>query len=231
MSSKKIIYITDPLCLWCYGAADIVEDFYQELPKDLHKEVINGGLFPASQAKACDGEFINYIQMVAKRVTEMSGKQFSPDFWKLISQSNFSYDTEPSARAVVVVKHLYGVKEAMSYAHAIQHAFFVEGRNVMLSSVLADIAADESYSRQSFLAFYMSDESLDLTKQEYSESKQLGVRGFPAHIYINKNMGYSLSSGFTDKSSLHKALSWAEQQCEPKKEDDAPLCTTSGCSK
>ena len=230
MSSTRLLYITDPLCLWCYGISSIVEEFNQQLPSQLIAETINGGLFPAEQAKKCDSYFINYLKTASVQVTKLSGKEFSPLFWQLLEKPGFIYNTEPSAKASVTVKKLAGELNVLPFMHALQHAFFVNGKDVMQSATLAQLAKPFGIDTQDFLSFYLSDECLNLTKQEYAEVKQIGVQGFPALLYLNGRQGYKLSSGFASLESLQKALSWAENECKQVELDSSNACSDEGCS-
>jgi putative protein-disulfide isomerase len=229
MNSTRLLYVTDPLCLWCYGISSVIEEFYQILPSKLLTETINGGLFPNKQAKICDEAFRDYLKNAAEHVTKLSGKTFSPLFWKLLSTPNFIYDTEPSAKASITVKKFTDEKTMLEFMHTIQKAFFVEGKNVMQPSVLASLAQPFGISEQAFLDFYISEKCLNLTKKDYSEAKQLGVQGFPALLYLNGRQGYKLSAGFSDLKSLKKALSWAENECSPTKTNNGNSCSDQGC--
>lgn len=230
MDNPRLLYITDPLCLWCYGISSIVDDFSQQLPTSLSIETINGGLFPAVQAKKCTPEFIDYLKKASENVTKLSGKKFSTDFWQLLATPNFMYDTEPSARASVAMKKLAGEEVMLKYIHSLQEAFFVEGKDIMQAETLASLAKPFGVRRSVFLATYNTEECLSLTKQEYAETKQLGVQGFPAIIYLKGRQGYKLSAGFSTLENLNAALQWAENECKPAVENSENICTDEGCS-
>lgn len=230
MTAARLLYVTDPLCLWCYGISSIVEEFYHQLPSELCTETINGGLFPGIQAKRCDKDFRDYLKNASLHVTKLSGKEFSPLFWQLLATPGFSYDTEPSARASVTVKKLAGEEAMLNYIHALQHAFFVEGKDVMQANTLAKIAEPFGISQQDFLSYYLSGNCLNLTKQEYAEAKQLGVQGFPALIYLNGRQGYKLSAGFSTLENLKKAFDWAQNECKQAEHNNVGLCSSDGCS-
>jgi len=230
MDTPRLLYITDPLCLWCYGISSIIEEFSLQLPNALNIETINGGLFPAEQAKQCSPDFIEYLKKAALQVTSLSGKKFSPEFWALLASPNFKYDTEPSAKAAVAIKHIAGEQTMLKYLHVLQEAFFIEGRNIMQARTLALLAEPFGISSAEFLAFYTSESCLNATKQEYAETKQLGIQGFPALIYLKGRQGYKLSSGFSRLESLQTALKWAENECNPVAVANKNVCSDEGCS-
>lgn len=224
MTSTRLIYVTDPLCLWCYGFSSNIEQFYQGLPSELITETLNGGLFPGVRAKTCDSDFRDYLKNASLHVTKLSGKKFSSFFWDLLATVGFKYDTEPSAKACITVKKFSGEKHMLKFMHALQHAFFVEGENVMNASVLARLAEPFGINKQDFLGFYSSDECLNLTKQENSDAKQLGIQGFPAVIYLNNRHAYKLSAGFSTLENLNKALNWAQDECKQEEDSSSLGC-------
>lgn len=230
MNPARLVYVTDPLCLWCYGLSSIVEQFYQGLPASTITETINGGLFPGEQAKKCDTHFINYLKQASIHVTKLSGKEFNANFWELLAKPGFTYNTEPSAKACVAVKKIAGEKVMMEFMHKLQHAFFIEGKNVMLSSTLALLAKPLGITPHQFLEFYSSEECENLTKKEYAEAKQLGVQGFPALLYLKGRQGYKLASGFSDLESIKKALFWAENECKQDELANEAVCSDEGCN-
>lgn len=229
MNSIRLLYVTDPLCLWCYGISSVIEEFYKELPKELITETVNGGLFPGEQAKKCDKDFRDYLKNASVQVTKLSGKEFSPLFWRLLEKPDFYYDTDPSTKASLTVKKLAGEKVMLEFMHALQNAFFVEGQNVMQSNTLASLAEPFGISNSDFLNFYFSEECLNLTKQEYADVKQLGIQGFPALLYLKDRQGYQLASGYSNLESLRKALGWVENECKQAELSNGNACTDKGC--
>lgn len=230
MNSTRLLYVTDPLCLWCYGISSVIEQFYNELPKEVITETVNGGLFPAAQGKKCDKNFRDYLKNASIQVTKLSGKEFSASFWQLLATPGFIYDTEPSAKASVAVKKIAGEQAMLKFIHLLQQAFFVEGKDVMQPSILALLAESLGVPNKDFLNFYFSEECLNLTKQEYAEAKQLGVQGFPALIYLKERQGYKLSAGYSNLESLRNAFIWAENECKQAELSTANACTDEGCS-
>jgi putative protein-disulfide isomerase len=229
MNDTRLLYVTDPLCLWCYGISDTIEKFYAGLPDYVETETINGGLFPGKSAKRCDQPFREYLATAAERVTSLTGKKFSQQFWYLLASENFFYDTEPSAKAAIAVKKLAGEQQVVPFIHALQQAFFIEGKNVMEAQVLTKIAENFGITSTDFIQFYFSDDCSSLTNKGYAEAKQLGVQGFPALIYLHENQGYSLAAGYSSLDHLNKALHWADKKHQETIASNQASCSISGC--
>ncbi|WP_444994797.1 DsbA family protein [Aliikangiella sp. IMCC44359] len=230
MLKSQLIYVTDPLCLWCYGIAPTLEKFYAKLPNNITCTTINGGLFPGAQSKVADSNFRNYLKTASKKVTELTGQKFSDAFWKRLETPGFRYDTEPSARATVVVKYLTDDSTMRKYMHELQLATFVEGLDPTKPEILASIAQKFDIQKEAFLAAYQKPSNLKTTQDEYLSAKQMGVQGYPALIYVKENKGYNLISGYAPLEQLNQALAWAMDKCGDKPDLSTNACNDNGCT-
>ncbi len=233
MTPSQLIYVTDPLCLWCYGMAPALDAFYDNLPDDLICVTINGGLFPGDRAKVTDKAFRDYLKNAAQHVTARTGQVFSKHFWTLLETQGFRYDTEPSARASVVVKSLKDEKHMREFIHALQHAVFVDGINPNIADNLASIAEPFGIEKSSFIAAFNDSASLEATHHEYTLASQMGIQGFPALIYQHQERAYSLAAGYAPLEDLQAALNWARgesNQAPIAPKQNASACNDQGCS-
>jgi putative protein-disulfide isomerase len=230
MINNQLIYVTDPLCLWCYGIAPELDAFFASLPDDLEGITINGGLFPGAQAKVADKNFQDYLKNAAEHVTEKTGQIFSNSFWELLASDNFLYDTEPAARASVVVKELAGDTKMRSFIHKLQKSVFVDGNNPNLEDTLSELAYSCGVDKVEFVEKYRSDSNLEMTRGEYALAKTMNVRGFPALIYIGEKKGFQIGAGYATLGELTQAFDYARGQCgQPMLNDSASVCGTTGC--
>lgn len=230
MSKNQIIYITDPLCLWCYGIAPELEQFYASLPEDVESITINGGLFPNHRGKLADAAFRDYLKKASEYVTQKTGQVFTDKFWSLLETKGFIYDTEPSARASVTVKNLKGDAAMQQYIHALQHAVFVEGLNPTSPELLAGVAQFLEISQEEFLKEYHTDDMLQATRDEYEMAQRLGVQGFPALLYAKDNKGYRIASGYASLSDLKSAFNWARGESGQTPLAESPSCNAQACN-
>lgn len=233
MTPSQLIYVTDPLCLWCYGMAPALDSFYNTLPDDLACITINGGLFPGSRAKVADKAFRDYLKNAAQHVTARTGQVFSKKFWALLETKGFLYDTEPSARASVVVKTLKDEKQMRRFIHTLQHSVFIDGLNPNVTDNLATIAESLGVEKSSFIAAFDNLSSLEATRHEYTLANQMGVQGFPALIYQHQKLAYSLAAGYSPLEDLQAALNWARGESNQPPiatNQSVGACNDQGCS-
>jgi putative protein-disulfide isomerase len=139
--------------------------------------VVMGGLRPGTDqpmtAKA-KTEIVGHWN----HVHEATGLPFDA---AVLEREGFVYDTDPAARAVVVVRR-ESEETAVRYLAAAQRAFYAENRDVTDGEVLADLAADFGLDREAFLAAWASEEAKQETWRDYAISHRAGVTGFPTLV-------------------------------------------------
>jgi len=104
MTGPHLIYFADPMCSWCWGFAPVIDAIRERFGRDLPIRLIMGGLRPGTTKPMTEA---------AKRTTrehwehvhEASGQPFDFTFFE---REGFVYDTEPAAKAVVVVGSVPG---------------------------------------------------------------------------------------------------------------------------
>lgn len=111
------------------------------------------------------------------------------------------YDTEPPCRAVVTARTL-GASRALPLYHAIQAAFYRDGRDVTRPGVLADLAAENGFDRAAFASALDSDAMRATTRSDFETAAGWGIRGFPALVVARNGTLALLASGFTSAGEL-----------------------------
>ena len=111
-------------------------------------------------------------------VTEASGQPFHPG---LKDREGFVYDTDPAARAVVVLRR-HDTELALAFLARAQRAFYAENQDITDPSVLAELAGEFGVERDSFLSLMASEDAKKETWTDYAISQRAGVKGFPTLI-------------------------------------------------
>jgi putative protein-disulfide isomerase len=177
MDGPHLIYFSDPMCSWCYGFSPVIEEVRRTYGNALPIRVVMGGLRPGND-KVMTPEAAKEIAGHWAHVHEAAGLPFDPS---LISRGDFVYDTDPAARAVVVVRR-EGQDVALRYLGACQRAFYGEARDITSGEVLADLAADFGLEREGFLAAWETEAAKQETWRDYATSHRAGVTGFPTLV-------------------------------------------------
>jgi putative protein-disulfide isomerase len=84
----------------------------------------------------------------------------------------------------------------------VQAAFYRDGREVTSGDVLADIAAENGYERDTFRMHLDSEFMREETKTDFATTKTLGVSGFPTLGAAHGPQLYLVTSGYVTDDVL-----------------------------
>ena len=202
----NLIYVGDAMCSWCFGFAapldELLADPKQAAP--LQMAMIMGGLRPFTTEPMAPGradELAGHWQ----QVSQASGQPFSAAPNTAMHAPGFIYDTEPASRATVTVRSLWP-KQVWRYFKAVQHAFYVDARDVTQPGVLADVAEHLGLARAEFAHAFASQEMRDATLRDFEQSQAWGVRGFPTLLAQHGDHLHLVGDGFMPIDTLRERL-------------------------
>jgi putative protein-disulfide isomerase len=202
----SLIYIGDPMCSWCYGFGVPLGQLLASHP-DLQLQLVLGGL-RAYNTQVMDAALKARLRSAWAGVAERSGQPFSQ---KLFEREDFIYDTEPACRAVVTVRE-HAPHLALAMYHAIQQAFYADGRDTTKAAVLGEIwdevhgRSKQAWGHIDFLRDFDSEAMRQRTRDDFSLAQQWGVRGFPTLLAVVDGQAQLLSSGYADAGELAQRL-------------------------
>lgn len=202
----NLIYIADPMCSWCYGFGQTLNALLED-PRDtapLQLALVMGGLRPYTTEPLAPGR-ADEIFGHWKHVHEASGLPFAQAPHTALHEPGFIYDTEPASRATVAVR-THWPQHVWRYFKAVQHAFYAEGKNVTRPEVLADIAESVGLPRANFATAFASEEMREATRQDFSQSQDWGIRGFPALVAEAAGQLHMVAHGYMPEDALRERL-------------------------
>jgi putative protein-disulfide isomerase len=184
VDEPHLIYFSDPMCSWCYGFSPVMGDIRRAFGRALPVRLVMGGLRPSTDQPMTEAAKLE-VQTHWRHVAEASGLPFDP---AVLARDGFVYDTDPAARAVVVVRR-EDPELAVLYLGRAQSAFYAEGRDVTQGEVLADLAQEMGLDRARFLSTWQSEDAKQETWRDYALSQNAGVTGFPTLVAGPNNEG------------------------------------------
>ena len=121
-SKPKLIYFGDPMCSWCWGISpQLFELEYAAAEQGIPFRLVMGGLRPGG-GDPWNEQFTGFLRHHWEEVNQKSGQPFNQD---LLGTDFFQYDTEPSFRAVVIVRDMHPALSHRFYEY-VQHHFYVQ---------------------------------------------------------------------------------------------------------
>ena len=211
MTENSLVYVGDPMCSWCYGFGVPLHQLLEQLP-GVPLAVVLGGLRAYNQEVMPDA-LKSTLHHHWSEVTKRSGKPFGTGQF---DRDGYIYDTEPACRAVVTIR-THAAEHTLAMYHAIQHAFYAEGRDITQTAVLADIwqalvdsktTGDVDFSRGTFIDAFESDTIKTQTRNDFAMVQQWGIRGFPALIAVVNGEAQLVANGYME---AHEMLQRVQQ--------------------
>lgn len=176
MTGRRLIYFADAMCSWCYGFAPVVAQIEAAFGPSLPIQLVMGGLRPDTDQPMTDKARASTLEHW-HHVHAASGQPFD----EAVLRDGFVYDSDPAARAVVLVRaHDPGM--ALAFLERVQTAFYAQARDVTQPVVLADLANEFGFDQPPFIEALADPEVKRATWSDYATSQRAGVTGFPTLV-------------------------------------------------
>lgn len=205
-AGKRVIYVGDPMCSWCYGIAPVVAELQSYCDtNDIQFEIIVGGL-RSGGGDQWNAQFQSFLRHEWQKIEETTGQPFRFD---ILDLDYFDYDTEPSCRAVVVVRDLLPAdnqKSLTAFFAKVQKKFYFDNEDPKETSFYESICNDLEIEYALFQAHFESAEAKHQTIEEFRCRSELGVRGFPSFLLVKDNEVSLLTAGYTSLQSLIRKI-------------------------
>ncbi len=199
----KLIYIGDPMCSWCYGFGKSLAAALAALP-GLQLEIVVGGVRNRS-TELLDEAGKQFRLAHWERVEALSGLPFNRQAF--VARDGFVYDSEPVCRAVVAARRLVGAEPLLSVFRALQHAFYVDGRDTTDVLTLSEVAATALQAMhypaatEAMLALMRDPAIVAETQAEIRRARTLGARSFPT-LLVDRGGVPETVGGFLNAEAL-----------------------------
>lgn len=195
----RLLYVVDPMCSWCWGFAPVIQQLRDS--GDYRIEVVTGGL-RAGETRGMTTELRNYVTHHWHQVGEVTGQPFE---FEGALPDGFVYDTEPACRAVVTMRE-YRPEATLAYLHALQQAFYAQGRDITQLEELAMLAAEQGMEPERFKQHWQSDLIQIATATDFERKEQLGVMGFPSLLVDTGQRLRMVSMGYQDHATIQRQI-------------------------
>lgn len=206
-SDKQFIYVFDPLCSWCYAFGEktlkpLIGKYGEQIPF----EVISGGLHIGDRVGLLENVSLNYEQSL-EQVSRTTGVDFGQEFRNrvLMNPHEFEMNSEyPSAAFAWLKQHVPGRQAEI--AERIQRCFFEDGKSLGDAETYRELVKDLGLNFEPFKSIFYNPDSLGLAHQHFATVYKMGIRSFPALIYVHDRHGELLAQGYREFSQIEKNL-------------------------
>lgn len=202
---NSIIYIYDPLCGWCYGFSQIIEQLKEDYKDRLDWCVYSGGMtigeniFKINEASK---EMSDALLNVEKTTNIKFGEQFKNNILK----SDYLYSSLKPSIALTVFKEINN-EQAINFAVDIQKAFFYEGKDLNNLDTYLELIKKYDISDELFREMYENPSYEAKTyNEDFRKPRQFGVNGFPVIIFKKGDKNLIIARGYQKYEKISKNI-------------------------
>ncbi|EJL82920.1 hypothetical protein-disulfide isomerase [Polaromonas sp. CF318] len=182
--NKTLHYLFDPLCGWCYGATPALSAL-SEVPA-VSVELLPTGLFSGAGARPMDSEFAAYAWSNDQRIERLTGQRFSEQYrQQVLGDRQRLFDSGPATVALTAVSLTAPARE-LEALKAIQHARYVDGKDVTSLETLAGLLRGLGLQQAAEMLTQPGPDLLAAnqarTRQAQALMQEFGARGVPTLI-------------------------------------------------
>lgn len=210
MPSKKIVYVHDPLCGWCFGFSPVIHRLNEATQRRASWEILAGGMVLGDRVGPI-GRVSGFLKRALPRLEDTTGIQFGRPFLdNVLAGGTMVLSSMEPSRALQAVKTL-APDRALPFAMAVQKALYEQGLDVTSMSVLGEAA--EAVGVSGFEIEYLKTESYEKTLAEFRRVNDMGVMGFPTLLGIDGDDVRVFSRGWAPFDRVFEPLNrWLETE-------------------
>jgi len=161
------------MCSWCWGYRPTAELLFDNLPENMSRENILGGLAPDSD-EPMSTELRKAIPGHWQKIQEMFGTEFNFDFWAKCEPRRSTY---PACRAVIAAAKQ---QQEAKMTLAIQRAYYLRAMNPSDTETLVALAKEMNLDSNRFKTDLRSLDTESELQRQVSFARNSPINGFPA---------------------------------------------------
>jgi len=201
---KKLIYVSDPQCGWCYGNSENILSIYHEFQGDFEFELLNGGMWVGENAPTGGEKISNYIQSQAPRLMSYTGVTISDAYFEMIKDSNYVLSSLEPCSAIMAVKQM-DADAVIEFSKEVQLAQFKFGKSLNELASYLPILKKMGLNAGTFEALWLSESNLELCMAEFEIASKI-VQGFPTLLVQDGKELTVLASGYFNLEEMREDL-------------------------
>jgi len=197
---KKLVYVHDPMCSWCWGFNPTWGEVETALQGRMAVEYVVGGLAPDSDQPMPDDMRAMLKSTWQSIQQKIPGTRFNFEFWAKCKPRRSTY---PACRAVLAAK---GQQAEKAMIQAIQEAYYLDAKNPSDNETLELLAHDLGLDAERFCNDLISDKTQTKLLEQIEFGRSIGAQGFPSLIMQTKTENRRISIDYNSADRILQQL-------------------------
>jgi len=200
---KRLVYVGDPVCSWCYAFTDTFERIKTEFFGKIDFSYYMGGLV-INRDLRINAAMKKLLKKNWKEVENKTGKHINA-CEKIDGIPPIPYKSDPACRAFMCIKSM---DEELAYAFykGVHHNFYEDLKDISDENNLCDIAGKLGIDKSFFIERFRDKSAEEQVYKAMDKVKALGVRAFPALVAVDESGKTVLNQGIKPYSHLRDQI-------------------------
>lgn len=205
MQNRKLVYVFDPYCGWCYGNSRNLHEIFARYHEKVEFKIYPAGMWSGEHKRKLTPDLAQFIEHAAIRVSDVTEVLFSTRFYDLLSHPNLEFDSEIPSRAMVTIES-YWNRLNVDYSILLQRAFFWEGKLLSEDGTYEYLADKMDLPVTEFMRLFHSDEMKEKTLRSFVHASSYSV-SYPALFEVDcTGRVHLVSQGYEPLSMVSKRI-------------------------
>lgn len=196
----KVLFVTDPMCSWCWGMASQVERVRHDTAEEFDFDLVLGGINVAATQPVTDFSR-RRLALIWQNVIEVTDARFGPG----LPGGDFVYNSTQACIAAEAARALLE-RAPFEYVLRLQHLFFVEGLDVTSESLLVREAVALGMDETAFDEARRSAHVRARVNEQFARAKRYGTAALPSVLLEMDGVTRLIAGGYIDAPTLLDAL-------------------------
>lgn len=197
---RKLIYVMDPLCGWCYGSSKHTIALFEAYRDVLDFVIVPGGMWAGPNARIQSPQMASYFQKHDERIATLTGAVFGEAYFQFIHQQEVKLDSEIPSRAIVTVQKFWNAMN-VPFMVALQQARYRDGKDLNMDQTYLEICLELSIDQTEFLLHFCSDAMKQATQEAFSNAIQY-ASSYPALLFEAQGQLTLLEQGYSSLAEI-----------------------------
>jgi putative protein-disulfide isomerase len=199
----RLTYAFDAYCGWCYGFGPALHQFAEMNADRIDLRVLSGGLFSGPRANPISA--YPHIAGANRRIAALTGVTFGDAYQRVLAGGTRVMDSTDAATGLVALRR-QAPERSLELAAALQHAWYVDGRDLSDAEVHRSIAAEQGLDADAVLLAYGDPQTRAQAEADFRELRKLGVDSYPTLLLHNDAGVHRLGGPVSSAAALTEGL-------------------------
>ncbi len=197
--NPKIIFVTDPMCSWCWGMADSIKEIHEKYKDKIEFDLMLGGT---------NTDSTNFVGAYGKKfhfrlwqeINETTGKEFG---FKL--PKSYVHNSLLPCLAIELLK-LEDLNKAFDLLYELQSLFFLKGLNINDMSLLLEAISNYGVMKEQGALELRKSNLEERVRFQFENSRSFGTTVLPNILFDDGKRYRLLLGGYADCEVIEKTL-------------------------